>query len=342
MALLEVDNLDVRFPLRHGEIQAVRDLSFTLERGERLGIVGESGAGKSVLGFSLVNLLAAPGRIIGGSIRFEGRELIGLPEHRWRHLRGRRIAMIFQDPRATLNPVLTIGAQMIETVRAHRRLGGRSARAMVLRTLEQVRIDDPESRLAQYPHELSGGLCQRVVIAIALLLDPDIIVADEPTTSLDVTIQADIVNLLLTLCQQRSISLILISHDLGVVNQLTHRLMIMYAGAIVEQGPTRQLLNDPQHPYTQALINALPEMTPPRQPLQQLPGAMPSLSAVPTGCAFHPRCPYRLDALGQPRQVCIDTPPDFTDVADTQVACHVVRELIATTQDSMPFDEETT
>lgn len=342
MALLEVENLDVRFPLRHGEIQAVRDLSFQLERGERLGIVGESGAGKSVLGFSLVNLLAAPGRITAGSIRFEGRELVGLSERRWRHLRGRRIAMIFQDPRATLNPVLTIGVQMIETVRAHRRLGGRSARAMVLRTLEQVRIDAPESRLAQYPHELSGGLCQRVVIAIALLLDPDIIVADEPTTSLDVTIQADIVNLLLTLCQQRSISLILISHDLGVVNQLTHRLMIMYAGAIVEQGPTRQLLNDPQHPYTQALINALPEMTPPRQPLQQLPGAMPPLSAVPTGCAFHPRCPYRLDALGQPRQACTDTPPDFTDVADTQVACHVVRDLIATTQDSVPLDEEAT
>lgn len=338
MALLEVDHLDVRFPLRHGDVRAVRDVSFHLERGERLGIVGESGAGKSILAFSLLNLLSAPGVITGGSIRFEGRELTTLSERQWRRLRGKRVAMVFQDPRTTLNPVLTIGQQMTETLRAHRRVSTREAREIAIHQLRQVRIANPESRLDQYPHQLSGGLCQRVVIAITLSLDPDIIVADEPTTSLDVTIQADIVSLLLALCEKHNVSLILISHDLAVVSQLTQRLLVMYAGQIVERGPTREIINDPQHPYSQALINALPQMTAPRQRLQQIPGAMPTSSQIPAGCAFHPRCRYCLNADGAGRRACLEIPPDFTASGNVQVACHWVRELIASTTEQ----EETT
>ncbi|KAA0019271.1 ABC transporter ATP-binding protein [Salinicola corii] len=338
MALLEVEHLDVRFPLRHGEIRAVRDVSFALDRGERLGIVGESGAGKSVLAFSLLRLLSRPGRIVRGQVRFEGRELTQLSDRQLRRVRGNRVAMIFQDPLTTLNPVLTIGQQMIESLKAHRRISSRRARSVALHKLRQVQISSPEQRLAQYPHQLSGGLCQRVVIAIALLLDPDIIIADEPTTALDVTIQAEIIALLKQLCEKHNVSLIVISHDLGVIGRLTQRLLVMYAGRIVEQGPTREIINDAQHPYTQGLINALPQMALPRQPLAQIPGTMPSLSQVPGGCAFHPRCRYRFTPQGLPRQDCRERIPEAVASGESRVACHWVRELIAT----LPIEEETT
>lgn len=238
MALLEVSNLDVRFALRQGEVRALRDVSFTLDRGERLGIVGESGAGKSVAAFTLLNLIAKPGYIADGSIRFEGNDLARMSARELRRVRGNRISMIFQDPMMTLNPVLSIGEQMVESLKAHRRISTREARAIALHKLKQVYIPSPETRLDQYPHELSGGMRQRIIIAIALLLDPDIIVADEPTTALDVTIQAEIMTLLRELCEKHNVGLVLITHDLGVVSQMTQRTLVMYAGRVIEQGPT--------------------------------------------------------------------------------------------------------
>ncbi|WP_251978093.1 ABC transporter ATP-binding protein [Salinicola avicenniae] len=327
MALLEVNGLDVQFPMRQQPLQALRGVAFHLERGERLGIVGESGAGKSVLAFSLLNLLSRPGFINAGSIRFEGQELVGLSERRLRRLRGRRLAMIFQDPMMTLNPLLTIGQQMVETLHAHRRLTRREARALAIGRLGHVQIAEPELRLRQYPHELSGGMRQRVVIAIALLLDPDIIIADEPTTALDVTTQANLIALLRQLCDKHNVGLILISHDLGVINQLTQRTLVMYAGSIVEQGPTRVLINDAQHPYTQGLVNALPQLTPPRQRLRQIPGPLPDPLDSPVGCAFHPRCPYRFHDDGTPREDCLARAPRLESAGEGRVACHWVREL---------------
>ncbi|MEQ7871212.1 ABC transporter ATP-binding protein [Chromohalobacter salexigens] len=329
MALLEVSNLDVRFALRQGEVRALRDVSFTLDRGERLGIVGESGAGKSVAAFTLLNLIAKPGYIAGGSIRFEGIDLARMSSRELRRVRGNRISMIFQDPMMTLNPVLSIGEQMVESLKAHRRISTQEARAISLHKLKQVYIPSPETRLDQYPHELSGGMRQRIIIAIALLLDPDIIVADEPTTALDVTIQAEIMTLLRELCEKHNVGLVLITHDLGVVSQMTQRTLVMYAGRVIEQGPTREIINDAQHPYTQGLLNALPQMTTPGSRLNQIPGSMPSLSNTPSGCAFHPRCQYRYDATGQPRRDCLDQVPEFVTSGNCQVACHMVRDRLA-------------
>lgn len=254
MALLEVKDLDVRFAVRGGDLTALRGISFSLDKGERLGLVGESGAGKSVAAFSILNLIAKPGYIAGGQILFEGRDLAAMSERELRRIRGNRIAMIFQDPMMTLNPVLTIGTQMVEAILAHRKISKKEARAIALDRLQKVQIPSPEKRLDQYPHELSGGMRQRVIIAIALLLDPEIIIADEPTTALDVTIQAEIMDLLLNLCEQENVALMLITHDLGVVSQVTQRMLVMYSGRIIEQGPTREIINDAQHPYTQGLI----------------------------------------------------------------------------------------
>ncbi|MEQ6888105.1 ABC transporter ATP-binding protein [Halomonas sp. CS7] len=328
MALLDVNNLDVRFALRRGDVQALRDVCFSLERGERLGIVGESGAGKSVAAFSLLNLIAKPGYIAGGSIRFDGQELTAMSDRGLRHVRGHRMSMIFQDPMMTLNPVLTIGEQMVECLKAHRRISTKEARAISLRKLEQVQIPSPAARLDQYPHELSGGMRQRVIIAIALLLDPDIIIADEPTTALDVTIQAEIMALLLELCEKHNVGLILITHDLGVVSQVTQRMLVMYAGRVIEQGPTREIINDPQHPYTQGLINALPQMATPGARLNQIPGSMPSLDNLPSGCAFHPRCGFLKRADGSTRHACTDEVPDFVTSGNCRVACHMVAEML--------------
>nr|WP_298248543.1 ABC transporter ATP-binding protein [uncultured Halomonas sp.] len=339
MSLLEVNQLDVRFALRHGDVRALRDVSFTLDRGERLGIVGESGAGKSVAAFSLLNLIAKPGYIAGGSIRFDGQELIGMRDRTLRRVRGNRISMIFQDPMMTLNPVLSIGEQMVECLKAHRRIGRREARAIALRKLEQVHIPSPEARLDQYPHELSGGMRQRVIIAIALLLDPDIIIADEPTTALDVTIQAEIMDLLLELCEKHNVGLILITHDLGVVSQVTQRMLVMYAGRVIEQGPTREIINDPQHPYTQGLMNALPQMATPGSRLNQIPGSMPSLDNLPSGCAFHPRCGFTRRPDGSERTACRTQVPEFVASGNCQAACHMVAEMLD--QERIPAQETT-
>ena len=288
--LLEVKDLTVAFALRRQHLTAVDGVSFSLSRGERLGIVGESGAGKSVTGFAVLNLVSKPGRITRGSIRFDGRELTTLTEEEMRSIRGNRIAMIFQDPMMTLNPVLTVGTQLTETLLAHRNISRSEAREKALATLRKVHIPSPERRLLQYPHEFSGGMRQRIVIAIALLTSPALIIADEPTTALDVTIQAEIMDLLLKLCGAEKMGLILITHDLAVVSQVTETIAVMYAGRLMEMGSTETITRNPQHPYTRGLLAALPQSGKGRRRLNQIPGMMPSLMQIPPGCPFSDRC----------------------------------------------------
>lgn len=287
--LLDVRSLTVKFALRDSALTAVNNVSFVLDRGERMGLVGESGAGKSVTGFSIINLISKPGFLAGGSVWFDGRDLASLSEEEMRQVRGNRISMIFQDPMMTLNPVLTIGTQMVETVLAHKDVSRAEAEALAMDKLRKVYINSPEKRLKQYPHEFSGGMRQRIVIAIALLTSPGLIIADEPTTALDVTIQAEIMDLLLELCKTENMGLILITHDLGVVSQVTQKVAVMYAGSIVELGETAQVCGNPQHPYTRGLIAALPSGATGKR-LNQIPGSMPSLTEIPKGCAFNNRC----------------------------------------------------
>ena len=288
--LLEVEDLQVKFALRFGELTAIDGISFTLDKGERLGLVGESGAGKSVTGFAIINLLSKPGYISGGRVLFNGQELNRLHDEAMRDIRGNHISMIFQDPMMTLNPVLSIGTQMVETLYAHGNISRKDAEKIALEKLQKVQIPSPEKRLKQYPHEFSGGMRQRIVIAIALITDPDLIIADEPTTALDVTIQAEIMDLLLSLCESEDMGLILITHDLAVVSQVTEKIAVMYAGKIVEAGLTEAVITEPKHPYTQGLIKALPGSLQPGSRLNQIPGMMPTLTDIPPGCAFHPRC----------------------------------------------------
>ncbi|WP_101067399.1 ABC transporter ATP-binding protein [Roseovarius salinarum] len=291
MAMLEVRDLHVAFPQgKRNEVEALRGVNLTLEKGERLGVVGESGAGKSMLAFAILNLIAEPGRVSHGEVMFHGENLLDLSERDIRGIRGNRISMIFQDPMVTLNPVLTIGTQMMETLKAHRNISDADARKLCIAKLKQVAIPSAESRLAAYPHELSGGLRQRVVIAIALLTDPEVIIADEPTTALDVTIQAEIMALILKLCRENDVALILITHDLGVVAEVTERIMIMYAGLCVEDGPTKRIIEAPSHPYSDGLLRALPQHAGRGTKLYQIPGSMPPITALPPGCAYHPRC----------------------------------------------------
>ncbi|MCW7754769.1 ABC transporter ATP-binding protein [Desulfobotulus sp. H1] len=317
--LLEINDLEVRFALRSGDLTAINRIGFTLEKGERMGLVGESGAGKSVTGFSILNLISKPGYIAGGRILFRGRDLAVLTTEEMRSVRGNRISMIFQDPMMTLNPVMTIGDQMTEGLMAHRKISRSSAEDLAVEKLKAVHIPSPETRLRQYPHEFSGGMRQRIVIAIALLTDPDLIIADEPTTALDVTIQAEIMDLLLDLCTQKEMAMILITHDLGVVSQVTEKIGVMYAGRIVEMGSTDNIVSNPQHPYTKGLIRALPGSREPGSMLYQIPGSMPSLSAIPEGCAFHPRCDLA-------RDVCrAEVPPLMQrGLFQRLVACHLV------------------
>jgi peptide/nickel transport system ATP-binding protein len=318
-SLLSVRDLVIRFKLRHGDLTAVNRVSFDLNEGDRLGIVGESGAGKSVTGFGILNLISKPGYIAEGGIWFEGRELSRLSLEEMRHIRGNRISMIFQDPMMTLNPVLTIGTQMVETLQAHRKISKSEAMDIAVDRIRKVAISSPEKRLNQYPHEFSGGMRQRIVIAIALLNSPAIIIADEPTTSLDVTIQADIMALLLGLCESERMGLILITHDLAVVSQVAERIAVMYAGTIVEIGPTAQVVGNPQHPYTKGLLGALPQQVPRGQRLHQIPGMMPNLTKIPTGCAYHNRCQLC-------QEVCRQASPSLLPKSSgNAAACHLVQ-----------------
>ena len=318
--LLEVKDLEVKFALRFGELTAIDGVSFTLDKGERLGIVGESGAGKSVTGFAIINLLSKPGYISGGQILFEGQELNRLPEEKMREIRGNRISMIFQDPMMTLNPVLTISTQMVETVLAHQNVSKADAMDIALEKLKKVHIPSPEKRLHQYPHECSGGMRQRIVAAIALLTNPALIIADEPTTALDVTIQAEIMDLLLELCESEKMGFILITHDLSVVSQVTEKIAVMYAGKIVEAGSTAAIIEDPKHPYTQGLIKALPGILEPGARLNQIPGMMPTLTDIPPGCAFHPRCQIS-DTICQAEVPALISKEEH----DRMTACHMVK-----------------
>jgi peptide/nickel transport system ATP-binding protein len=305
-ALLQVRDLRTHFETRAGTIKAVDGISFTLGRGEILGLVGESGSGKSVTGFSLIGLLDPPGRIAGGSVVFQGQELVGRSQAEMRKLRGKRIAMIFQDPAATLNPVLTIGQQMVMAVQAHGGTGQGEALALAERSLARVGIPDAATRLNAYPHEFSGGMRQRVAIAIALLHEPELIIADEPTTALDVSIQAQILAEMKTLAQESGTALIWISHDLAVVSSLADRVIVLYLGRIVEFGPVSDVLRAPLHPYTRGLLDSLPAMADPGQKLRQIPGSTPSPLHVTPGCPFAPRCAHADD-------LCRSEPPAVGD-----------------------------
>lgn len=320
MSLLEVRDLEVEFPLGRKTLKAIHGLSFALDKGERLGIVGESGAGKSVAAFSILNLIAKPGRISGGNVVFDGEDLAYASATTMQNIRGNRISMIFQDPMMTLNPVLTIGTQMIECLQAHRDISFDDAKNIAIKKLAEVKIPSPDERFDNYPHQLSGGMRQRVVIAIALLTDPAIIIADEPTTALDVTIQAEIMALMLDLCENHGVALMLITHDLAVVSQVTQRIVVMYAGRVVEQGPTQDIITHAQHPYTRGLIKALPQQNSPGARLNQIRGSMPTLEDIPVGCAFNPRCDY---ADGR----CSTEEPVLRDMGTHKVACHHAEKI---------------
>ena len=298
---LEVRDLQTHFFTRAGVVKAVDGVSFSVGRGKVMGLVGESGSGKSVTGFSIIGLVDPPGRIAGGSILFQGRDLAKLSEEEMRDLRGNRIAMIFQDPMMTLNPVLRIDTQMIETVKAHKKVSTEEARQRARDTLGMVGIPSPDERLKAYPHQFSGGMRQRVAIAIALLHEPQLIVADEPTTALDVTIQGQILAEVQKLCATTGTSMIWITHDLSVVAGLADDIAVMYAGRIVEKGAVGEVLDKPLHPYTHGLIGSVPSRNKRGEALRQIPGMTPSLLNLPPGCAFRSRCPRASEAcLAEP------------------------------------------
>jgi peptide/nickel transport system ATP-binding protein len=299
-ATLEVRGLRTHFFTKAGVVKAVDGVDLTVGKGRILGLVGESGSGKSITGFSILGLVDEPGRIVdGSSIRFRGRELVGLPDEELRRLRGSRIAMIFQDPMMTLNPVLRIDTQMIEAVQAHERVPREEARSRARDALGRVGIPSPDERLKAYPHQFSGGMRQRVAIAIALLHGPDLIIADEPTTALDVTIQGQILAEVQKLARETGTSLVWITHDLAVVAGLADDVAVMYAGRIVETGTVDQVLDRPMHPYTRGLLGSVPGRNRRGERLQQIPGMTPSLLSLPAGCAFRSRCPRAADACGE-------------------------------------------
>ena len=293
--VLEVENLRVSFPHAAGRVYPVDGVSFTLDRGETLALVGESGCGKSLTSLALLKLIPTPGRIDEGAIRLGDTDVLHLEGEALRRIRGRRIGMIFQDPMTSLNPVFTAGDQIAEGIRAHFPVSRSEARRRALALLEEVGIPDPKGRLDAYPHQLSGGMRQRVMIAIALSAEPEILIADEPTTALDVTVQAQILEVLDRLRERRGMAVLLITHDLGIVAGRADRVAVMYAGQIVEQAPTEQLFARPSHPYTQGLFASVPRITGPISRLSPIGGSVPPPSAWPSGCRFRPRCPQAFD-----------------------------------------------
>tara|TARA_E500000305_G_scaffold111507_1_gene125024 strand:- start:2504 stop:3484 length:981 start_codon:yes stop_codon:yes gene_type:complete len=314
-ATLEVRNLQTHFFTKAGVVKAVDDVSFSVGKGQILGLVGESGSGKTVTGFSILGLVDEPGRVVGGEILYRGENLVGASQDRMRQLRGNNIAMIFQDPMMTLNPVLRIDTQMIEAIKAHYKVSDDEARQRARDALGQVGIPAPDERLKSYPHQFSGGMRQRVAIAIALLNKPDLIVADEPTTALDVTIQGQILYEVQKLCAETGTAMIWITHDLSVVAGLADDVAVMYAGRVVESGRVDDVLDSPQHPYTAGLIGSVPSRNARGKRLQQIPGMTPSLLNLPAGCAFNARCSYS-------SPVC-ESAPELSEVAGgRQVRCH--------------------
>ena len=318
-ALLQVQDLHVTFRTERGTVFAVDGVDFAVGQGEVLGLVGESGSGKSVMGFSLLGLVDPPGRIVGGSIRLNGRELRGLGDEQLRDVRGRQIAMIFQQPTSALNPVWDVGRQIAEVLEIHRNMKQKAARGRALELLKMVGIPDPERRLRAFPHELSGGMAQRVMIAMALACEPDLLIADEPTTALDVTIQAQILDLMRHLREETGTAIILITHDLGVVAEMCDRVAVMYAGEIVEQTDVVSLFRNPRHPYTRGLIASVPVMGDVREALTVIPGNVPNLIDLPPACRFAPRCVARVEAG---LQICTERHPALLPVdADHDTRC---------------------
>jgi len=296
--LLEIKNLHTYFQTREGLVCAVEGVSFYLDRGELLGLVGESGCGKSITALSIMRLVAPPGKIVAGEILFDGCDLLKLSKCEMRDVRGNDVAMIFQDPMTSLNPVFTVGAQIAEALRLHRKLSRKAARAAAVEAMREVSITDPELRANDYPHQLSGGMRQRVMIAMALACDPKVLIADEPTTALDVTIPAQILELLNNLRRTRDLAVLLITHDLGVVAEVADRVAVMYTGKIVEESPVDELFARPKHPYTEGLLRSVPKLTAKdvarKTRLQTIDGTVPRPTALPPGCHFEPRCPYRM------------------------------------------------
>jgi peptide/nickel transport system ATP-binding protein len=314
VSLLQVQNLIVEFPHRRGTLRALDDISFEIAPGEILGVVGESGAGKSLTGASIIGLLEPPGRVASGQIMLEGQRIDNLSHEQMRHIRGRKIGAIFQDPLTSLNPLYTVGRQLTETIQAHLPVDGAEALKRAIGLLEDTGIPAAAERIDHYPHQFSGGMRQRVVIALALAAEPKLIVADEPTTALDVSIQAQIIQLLKRVCKDRGAAVMLITHDMGVIAETCDRVAVMYAGRIAEIGPVHDVINQPAHPYSMGLMAAIPDITIERERLHQIDGTMPRLNAIPPGCAYNPRC-SRVFAR------CSVERPDLIDAGATRAAC---------------------
>jgi peptide/nickel transport system ATP-binding protein len=319
--LLQVKNLRVEFPSRRGTLLALDDINFHIDAGEILGVVGESGAGKSLTGAAIIGLLEPPGRVAAGEILLEGRRIDNLPYEEMRKVRGRQIGAIFQDPLTSLNPLYTVGRQLVETILTHLPVSPAEARQRAIQLLKDTGIPAAEQRIDHYPHQFSGGMRQRVVIALALAAEPKLIVADEPTTALDVSIQAQIIALLKRLCKEKGAAVMLVTHDMGVIAETCDRVAVMYAGRVAEIGPVQDVIHSPAHPYTEGLMGSIPAMDEDRERLTQIDGAMPRLTAIPRGCAFNPRCPKAFERCRQER-------PELMDAGRTRAACwlHVEQE----------------
>jgi peptide/nickel transport system ATP-binding protein len=318
--LLDVRHLRVEFPTRHGPLLALDDVSFQIMPGEILGVVGESGAGKSLTGASIIGLLDPPGRITGGEIWLSGQRIDTLPNEQMRKIRGRKIGAIFQDPLTSLNPLYTVGRQIIETIRTHLDVSESEARKRAIALLQETGISAAEARIDQYPHQFSGGMRQRVVIALALAAEPQLIVADEPTTALDVSVQAQIIELLKNMGRRHGSAVMLITHDMGVIAEACDRVAVMYAGRVAEIGPVADVIHRPAHPYTVGLMGAIPSMEEDRERLLQIEGSMPRLNATPKGCAFNPRCPRAFDR-------CFVERPNLMPAPATMAACWLNADL---------------
>ena len=322
MSLLQVQNLVVEFPTRRGTLRALDDISFDIAPGEILGVVGESGAGKSLTGASIIGLLEPPGRVASGQIVLQGQRIDQLSADEMRHVRGRKIGAIFQDPLTSLNPLYSIGRQLIETITTHLDVSEAEARRRAIELLKDTGIPAAEERLEHFPHQFSGGMRQRVVIALALAAEPQLIVADEPTTALDVSIQAQIIALLKRVCRERGAAVLLITHDMGVIAETCDRVAVMYAGRIAEIGPVHDIIHHSAHPYTAGLMACIPTLDGDRERLAQIDGAMPRLNAMPAGCAFHPRCTRASER-------CLTERPELVHTGASQAACWHPQEVRA-------------
>ena len=320
--ILDIKEERLSFFTPAGEVKALNGVSFAMNQGDVLGIVGESGSGKSVTAYSVMGLTAYPGKLVGGTVWFNGHEIEKMKEKDFRKIRGNEVSIIFQDPMTSLNPVYTIGNQIVEVIRLHTKKSKQEAWARAEELLELVGINEPEKRLKQYPHELSGGMRQRVMIAIALACEPKLLIADEPTTALDVTIQAQILELMEDIRAKKNTGILMITHDLGVVAEMCSRVVVMYAGRIVEEAPVQELFADPKHPYTQGLIGSVPKLGSGVESLPSIPGSVPDLSVMPKGCKFAPRCKYAMD-------ICHQQEPELADINEAgtrKCRCHLLNK----------------